>query len=80
MNYKVKQRFSKDILDEIEYAKGKVKVLLKSGESLIGRGDCMDYDEDENGFETIKNLLFRKDDGDYIYIYPDDVDSYEIIS
>ena len=24
--------------------------------------------------------VFRKDDGDYIYIYPDDIDSYEIIS
>lgn len=75
-----KPSFSKDILDEIEYAKGRVKVILKSGEVLIGRGDCMDYDEDENGFETIKNLLFIMDDGDYTYIYLDEVESYESIS
>ena len=69
-----------DSLDEIEHEDKRVQVLLKSGEIITGVSDCIVYDEDEDGEETIKNLRFIKDDGSSRYIYLDEVESYESIS
>ena len=68
-----------DILDEIEHEDKRIKVLLKSGEVITGVSDCIVYDEDENGEETVKNLRFINDGGESRYVYLDEVESYEII-
>jgi len=48
-----------DILDKLQAVKGFVRLVLKSGEIMFGKPDCIVYDEDKNGYDTIKKIRFE---------------------
>ena len=48
-----------DILDRLEEENGFVRLTLSSGEIVYGEPKCIVYDEDEEGWETIKNIMFE---------------------
>ncbi len=48
-----------DILDRLQATESLVQLHLKSGEVLLGRADCIVYEEDEEGYDTIKQIRFE---------------------
>lgn len=48
-----------DILDQLQAIKGVVQLELRSGEMMLGKPDCIVYDEDDNGDETIKKYVLN---------------------
>ena len=69
-----------DILDKLQVQKGYVRLVLSSGEIVFGKPDCIVYDEDENGDETIKQLRFEQWDELYAKYYGvEDIKEYDPI-
>ena len=48
-----------DIIDWLQEEEGYVKLFLASGETVCGRPQCIIYDEDDEGWETVKKIMFR---------------------
>ena len=70
-----------DILDELQSIDTCLKVVLRSGDVLTGYADCIVYDEDSDGYDTIKQIRFEPQHQKYaIYLGIDDILSYEIIA
>lgn len=69
-----------DILDELQNINGLVKLTLTSGETVFGVPDCIVWDEDEEGWETIKNIRVEPVDSVFAKYYKvEDIKSYEEI-
>lgn len=61
-----------DILDELQNVDGFVRLVLKSGEIVFGKPDCIVYDEDEDGFDTLKKIRFEPWDSEYASYYSEE--------
>lgn len=69
-----------DILDRLQVQKGFVRLVLSSGEIVFGKPDCIVYDEDENGDETIKRIRFEQWDETFAQYYGvEDIKEYDPI-
>ena len=67
-----------DILDRLQDEEGFVRLVLTSGEITFGKPKSIVYDEDEEGWETIKTIMFEPFMGEHMMFYGlDDVESYE---
>ena len=67
-----------DILDKLQAVDGYVRLVLKSGEIIFGKPDCIVYDEDEDGYDTIKKIRFEPWGGTYaIYYTIDEIESFD---
>ena len=67
-----------DILDKLQDIYGYVRLILKSGEVIYGKPDCVVYDEDENGYDTIKQIRFEPWGGKVAkYFTEEELVSYE---
>jgi len=67
-----------DILDRLEEEKGYVRLVLTSGEIVFGIPQCIVYDEDEDGWETIKTIMFDPCGGQHSVFYKaEDIKSYD---
>lgn len=67
-----------DILDKLENEIGFVRIVLSSGAIVYGKPDCIVYDEDEEGFDTIKTIRFEPyTNQTAIYYKKEDISSYE---
>ena len=70
-----------DILDELQSIDDYVKVTLKIGTVLVGYADCIVYEEDSDGYDTIKMIRFEpKGQKHAIYLGIDDIISFEILA
>lgn len=69
-----------DILDRLQVQKGYVRLILASEEIVFGKPDCIVYDEDENGDETIKQIRFEQWGEPYAKYYGvEDIKEYDPI-
>ena len=69
-----------DILDQLQAIKGVVQLELHSGEMMLGKPDCIVYDEDDNGDETIKKIRFEPYQEPYaVYYGLDDIKGFREI-
>lgn len=70
-----------DILDKLQAVDGYVRLVLKSGEIVFGKPDCIVYDEDEDGYDTIKSIRFEPWENEYAKYYKEediqDFDEYD---
>lgn len=67
-----------DILDELQAVNGYVRMVLKSGEIIFGKPDCIVYDEDDEGFETVKSIRFEPwNEIHATYFREDDIESFD---
>lgn len=48
-----------DILDRLQDEEGYVRLTLVNGQTVYGLPQCVVFDEDEDGWETIKRLYFE---------------------
>ena len=48
-----------DIIDRLEAAESYVKLVLKNGQVDYGFTDTVFFNEDDNGWETIKRIYFQ---------------------
>ena len=69
-----------DILDKLENETGFVRLVLASGGIIYGKPDCICWAEDEDGDDTIKEIMFEP----YFNLYginkfyrEEDIKSYE---
>lgn len=70
-----------DIIDKLDGEEGFVELVLKSGEVVLGEPLCIIYNEDEDGWDTIKRILFKPYFGLYSRDYGlDDIVSYKPIA
>ena len=75
-----KKRKSKlDVLDYMQDEVGLMKVRLTDGSVIYGVADCIVMDEDEEGFDTIRNIKFNVLGKNPIFLYPEDIKSYEMV-
>ena len=66
-----------DIIDKLDDKDGFIQLVLKSGEIEFGTPLCIIYNEDEEGFETIKRILFKPYFGLHTKDFGlDDIESY----
>ena len=61
-----------DVLDELQAVDGYVQLVLKNGEIQFGKPDCIVYDEDKEGFDTIKTIRFVPWNSTYAVYYKED--------
>lgn len=47
-----------DILDQLQDEESYVQLFLTDGSTIFGLPQCIVWNEDENGWETIKSLMF----------------------
>lgn len=67
-----------DILDKLQAVNGYVRLVLKSGEIMFGKPDCVVWDEDEDGYDTIKTIRFEPFEGGFAkYFKMEDVESFD---
>ena len=67
-----------DILDKLQEEEGYVRLVLRSGEIVFGRPQCIVYDEDDEGWETVKTLMFELWESRKMTFYkPEDIESYD---
>lgn len=67
-----------DILDKLQNVDGFVRLVLKSGEIIFGHPDCIVWDEDDDGWETIKTIRFEPYySNKAIYFTVDEIESYD---
>ena len=67
-----------DILDKLQNVDGFVRLVLKSGEIIFGQPDCIVWDEDEEGWETIKTIRFEPYlSNQAIYFKADEINSFD---
>lgn len=66
-----------DILDRLQEETGFVRLVLVSGEIVYGRPQCIVYDEDDEGWDTIKTIMFDPWGGMHFVFYKTgDIESY----
>ena len=69
-----------DIIDRLDNEEGLVKLVLKSGRVVYGRPLLVDWSEDEEGWDTIKGILFKPYNSKNEEVFnEDEIDSYEAI-
>lgn len=67
-----------DILDKLQAVNGYVRLVLTSGEIVFGKPDCVVWDEDEEGYDTIKNIRFEPFEGGFAkYFKVEDIESFD---
>lgn len=67
-----------DILDRLQAENGTVRLFLRNGDSIIGEPDCIVYDEDEEGYDTIKQIRFEPQDSEFaMYYTEEEIHHYE---
>lgn len=67
-----------DILDGLEEVNGFVRLSLKSGEIIFGKPDCIVWDEDDEGMDTIKTIRFEPFEGGFAkYFKVEDIESFD---
>lgn len=67
-----------DILDRLQDEDGYVRLVLKSGKIVFGIPQCIVYDEDDEGWETVKQIMFDPWDGLHSVFYKEeDIESYD---
>ncbi|MBR3715833.1 MAG: hypothetical protein IKM18_08000 [Clostridia bacterium] len=70
-----------DIIDKLDGEEGFVELVLKSGGVEFGEPLGIIYNEDENGWDTIKRILFKPYFGLHSKDYGlDDIASYKPIT
>ena len=70
-----------DIIDKLDGEEGFVELILKSGDVVFGEPLGIIYNEDEDGWDTIKRILFKPHLGLYSKDYGlDDIVSYKPIA
>lgn len=70
-----------DIIDRLDAEDGFVRLVLKSDGIEYGQPLCIIYNEDENGFDTKKRILFQPYFGLHSKDYGlEDIESYEPVS
>ena len=65
-----------DILDKLQAANSYVRLFLANGEVILGYPHCIVYDEDEEGYETIKTIRFLPCFGNHDKYYKEDEIKY----
>lgn len=69
-----------DILDRLQEEEGYVRLHLSNGKTLCGLPQCVVYDEDENGWDTVKSIMFDPYPFDHsIFLSATEIASYECI-
>ncbi len=69
-----------DILDVLQEENGYVRLSLSDGSTLYGLPQCVVYDEDENGWDTIKSIMFDPYPlGHSLFLSASEIISYERI-
>lgn len=69
-----------DILDKLQEEQGYVRLVLTSEEITFGMPDCIVYDEDEDGDETIKKIRFEPWGEQYaVYYGVNDIKAFDHI-
>lgn len=67
-----------DILDKLQNVDGFVRLITKSGEIMFGHPDCIVWDEDEQGWETVKTLRFEPYfSNQSVYLKVDEIESFD---
>lgn len=67
-----------DILDKLEDVNGFVRLSMKSGEIIFGKPDCIVWDEDDSGMETIKTIRFEPFEGGYAkYFKAEEIEAFD---
>lgn len=67
-----------DILDRLQNVDGFVRLVLKSGEIMFGHPDCVVWDEDEDGWATVKTIRFEPYfSNQAVYFKTDEIESFE---
>ena len=61
-----------DILDRLQEENGFVRLVLASGEIVFGRPQCIVYDEDDEGWDTIKTIMFDPWGGPHLVFYKEE--------
>ena len=70
-----------DILDRLQEEKGYVRIILASGEIVFGRPQSIVYDEDEEGWETVKTIMFEPWGLQHATFYKEeDIETYDPIN
>lgn len=70
-----------DIIDKLDGEEGFVELVLKSGENQYGEPLSIIYNEDEDGWDTIKRILFKPYMGSHYIDYGlDDIISFKPIA
>ena len=69
-----------DIIDRLDNEDGFVKLVLRSGRVVYGRPLLVDWSEDDEGWDTIKGILFKPyNSKSEEVINEDEIDYYEAI-
>ncbi len=69
-----------DLLDKLQEESGYVMLTLASGEIVFGLPQCIVWEEDDNGMETVKTIMFDPFFGfNSVFYKLEDVKSYEPI-
>ena len=69
-----------DLFDEMENERRCMIVTLISGEKIMGHADITLYLEDDEGWDTIRAIWFKRScDGEYIALRLEEVISYEVV-
>ena len=75
---KMKSTSQIDVLDMLQEMNDYVKLVLTSGEIIIGLPHCIVYDEDEDGWETIKYIKFDPWKGQHSRFFKEEeIESFE---
>ena len=70
-----------DILDRLQDEETYVQLSLSNGKKICGLPQCVVFDEDENGWDTIKKITFEPYPfGKFCFLGIEDVASYRCIS
>ena len=66
------------IIDKLQNVDSYVRLVLKTGEVMFGKPDCIVYEEDDEGWETIPMLRFEPSDmGRAKYFKAEDIQSFD---
>lgn len=67
-----------DILDMLEETSGFVRLFLKTGETIIGKPDCIIFDETEDETDIIKQIRFEPlKGGQAMYFGIDEIEKFD---
>lgn len=66
-----------DILDRLQEEECEVVLMLSCGKEITGRAHSIVWEEDENGLDTVKAILFKpRGAALYDVFFEDDIRSY----
>ena len=67
-----------DILDRLQEVNGYVRLVMASGEVIFGRPQCIVYDEDDEGWETVKTIMFEPWNGIHpVFFTEEEIESFD---